>query len=112
MISQGEIWSVDLNPVRGHEQAGRRPVLVISVDGLNQGPAALAIVLPITTRQREIATRVAIEPPEGGLPERSFVICEQVRTISTERFGDRSGRVKRDTLERAVRMVWLLTRVP
>src|SRR5438128_11466126 len=46
---RGEVWLIDLNPVRGHEQAGRRPALVVSDDLFNQGPAGLVIVLPITS---------------------------------------------------------------
>ena len=51
--SRGEIWMVDLNPTRGHEQAGVRPALVVSVDTFNHGPAGLAVVLPVTSRLRE-----------------------------------------------------------
>ena len=47
--ARGEVWLADLNPVRGHEQAGRRPVLVVSEDLFNQGPAGLAVVLPLTS---------------------------------------------------------------
>ena len=43
--SRGEIWMVDLNPARGHEQAGYRPCLVVSVDLFNHGPAELVVVL-------------------------------------------------------------------
>ncbi len=44
---RGEIWLADLNPTRGHEQSGRRPVIVLSEDLFNNGPADLVIVLPI-----------------------------------------------------------------
>ncbi len=44
---RGDIWLVDLDPIRGHEQSGTRPALVISVDALNYGPAGLLVVLPI-----------------------------------------------------------------
>lgn len=74
----------------GREQRGRRPALVISVDGMNQGPVGLAIVVPLTPVSREeIPARVRIEPPEGGVRTTSFAICEQVRTISVERFVER-----------------------
>ena len=51
---RGEIWTVDLNPVRRHEQAGRRPCLVISDDIYKEGPAAKHIVLPLTSRNKAI----------------------------------------------------------
>ena len=47
--SRGEIWGADLNPVRGHKQAGVRPCLVVSTDAFNHGPAELVMVAPITT---------------------------------------------------------------
>ena len=65
--ARGEVWLVDLNPTRGREQAGRRPVLVVSVDTFNRGPADLVVILPITSRQKGIASHVAIDPPEGGV---------------------------------------------
>jgi mRNA interferase MazF len=46
--ARGEVWMVDFDPTKGHEQGGRRPALVVSVDVFNSGPAELVIVLPIT----------------------------------------------------------------
>ncbi|MDK2888931.1 MAG: mRNA interferase MazF [Thermoanaerobacter sp.] len=95
---RGEVWLVDLNPVRGHEQAGRRPALVISVDMFNSGPAELVVVLPITTKDKGIPLHVRIDPPEGGVKETSFVKCEDIRSVSTERLTVRLGRVSRDVM--------------
>jgi len=95
---RGEIWLVDLNPTRGHEQAGKRPALVISVDLFNSGPAELAVVLPITTRDKKIPLHVKVSPPEGGMKETSFVKCEDIRSVSTERLLARLGEVSRDTM--------------
>jgi len=89
--SRGEVWLVDLNPTRGHKQAGVRPALIISTDLFNHGPAGLVVVLPITTRQRGVPLHVAIEPPEGGLRERSFAKCEDIRSIASERLRERWG---------------------
>jgi mRNA interferase MazF len=100
MASRGEIWLSDLNPVRGHEQAGTRPVLVVSVDAFNHGPAQLVVVVPLTTRDREIPLRVPIEPPDGGRRETSFAMCEAVRSISTERLVRCWGIVEQPTLAR------------
>ncbi|OYV95604.1 MAG: growth inhibitor PemK, partial [Planctomycetia bacterium 21-64-5] len=47
---RGEVWTVNLDPVRGHEQAGTRPALIVSVNRFNHGPAGLVVVLPITSR--------------------------------------------------------------
>jgi mRNA interferase MazF len=98
--SRGEIWLAQLDPVTEHEHAGTRPVLIVSHDGLNHGPARIAVAVPLTTRSRRMPLRVAIGPPEGGLQQPSFAICEGVRSISTERLIRRFGRVTPDTLTR------------
>jgi mRNA interferase MazF len=96
---RGEIWSADLNPTRGHEQAGTRPVLVVSTDVYNDGPAGLVIVVPITRTDRRIPIHVVIEPPEGGITGRSVLLCDAVRSISTDRLvGEPWGRVAPGTL--------------
>jgi len=96
--SRGEIWLMDLNPVCGHEQAGRRPALVVSVDGFNHGPAGLVIVIPITTKDKGIPLHVGVFPPEGGLNEQSFIKCEDVRSVAKERLVRCLGRVEEGTL--------------
>ncbi|KUK11532.1 MAG: mRNA interferase [Clostridia bacterium 41_269] len=91
--ARGEIWLVDLNPTRGHEQAGKRPALVVSVDLFNFGPAELVVVLPITTKDKKIPLHVRVEPKESGLKETSFVKCEDIRSVSTERLIVKLGKV-------------------
>lgn len=90
---RGEIWWANLDPTLGREQRGTRPVLVVSHDALNRGPAELVIACPITTRDRRINSRVRLDPPEGGLLKTSFVITEQVRSISDARLKERIGAV-------------------
>ena len=96
---RGDIWLVNLDPTRGHEQRGNRPCLVVSVDPFNQGPADLVVVLPITTRKRGIPFHVEVHPPEGGLKEGSFVKCEDIRSVSKSRLSDRWGRVSWTTID-------------
>lgn len=96
--SRGEIWLIDLSPVRGHEPRGRRPALVISVDAFNWGPANLVIIIPVTAKAKGIPFHVEIDPPEGGLDRASFIKCEDVRSVSKERLANRLGRVSRGTL--------------
>ncbi len=79
------MWLVDLNPTRGHEQAGRRPGLVVSADAFNAGRAGVVFVVPFTTRGRGIPTHVEVRPPAGGLREPSWARCEDLRSISVER---------------------------
>ncbi len=96
--SRGDVWTVDLNPTQGHEQAGRRPGLVVSVDLFNHGPAGLVIMLPITTVAKSIPFHVEVSPPEGGLRQRSFVKCEDVRSVAKERLLRRHGAVSPQTM--------------
>ena len=96
--NRGEVWLVDLSPTKGHEQSGRRPGLVVSVDLFNHGPAGLVVLLPISTVAKGVPLHVQVNPPEGGLKQRSFVKCEDVRTISTRRLLDQRGTVSPRTL--------------
>ncbi len=96
--SRGDVWLVDLSPTRGHEQAGRRPALVVSVDLFNGGPAGLVVVLPITSKGKGVSFHVPVNPPEGGLRQVSFVKCEGVRSVSTERLIELYGVASSETL--------------
>jgi mRNA interferase MazF len=91
--ARGEVWLADLNPTRGHEQAGRRPVLVLSEDLFNRGPAGLVIALPMTSTWRGVPSHVPIDPPEGGVTRRTVILCEAVRSLSVGRLVAPWGRV-------------------
>ena len=82
---RGEIWLADLHPTRGREQSGRRPVLILSVDLFNAGPAELIVVLPVTSTIRDIPLQVTVEKGDGGLKNRSAILCEAIRSISRKR---------------------------
>ncbi len=96
--ARGDVWLVDLDPVRGREQAGRRPALVVSANQFNLGPIGLVVVVPMTTRRRNVPLHVEVVPPEGGVRETSFVKCEDVRSISVQRLVERWGNVGARTL--------------
>jgi mRNA interferase MazF len=98
VAARGEVWLVDLNPTRGHEQRGRRPALIVSTDQFNTGPVGLVVVVPMTTRERNVPLHVRVEAPEGGVRETSFAKCEDVRSISTERLEARWGAVSPQTM--------------
>jgi mRNA interferase MazF len=72
--------------------------MVVSDDILNAGPAEIVIVLPVTTTCRDIPLHVKVVPPKGGLREISFVMCDQIRTISKDRLTKRLGAVGEQTL--------------
>ncbi len=88
---RGEIWLADLNPTRGREQRGRRPVLVVSVDLFNAGPADLVIVLPLTSTRRGIPLHVEVRKGEGGTRNESVVMCEAIRSVAKQRLISKWG---------------------
>jgi mRNA interferase MazF len=100
-ILRGEIRWADLDPVRGHEQGGRRPVLVVSHDVFNSH-SGTAIVMAITSRPQCAGFPLSLKLEAAGLPKESWIKISQVRTISTERLGGRIGRAEADTLAQAI----------
>jgi mRNA interferase MazF len=96
--ARGEVWLADLNPTRGREQAGRRPVLVVSEDLFNRGPAGLVVVLPLTSALLGAPLHVAVQPPEGGLENESAILCDAARSVPVERLVTRWGAVGRSTM--------------
>jgi mRNA interferase MazF len=107
--NRGEIWSADLNPIRGHEQAGQRPVLIISTNIFNHGPADLVMILPLTRTNRRIPLHVPVLPPEGGLSDPRYILCDAVRSIAKERLGPQPwGKLTPATLERVDEILRLL----
>jgi mRNA interferase MazF len=95
---RGEIWNADLDPSRGREQAGKRPVLVVSTDRFNAGPAELVVVAPITSKGKGIPWHVPVCASEGGLRTESYIMSEIIRCISRERLAKRLGEVPSGTL--------------
>lgn len=96
--AKGQVWLVDLNPTRGHEQAGVRQVLIVSSDLLNASPADLVFAVPLTSRQRNVPTHVPVNPPEAGLNRRSFAKCEDLRSISKQRLARYLGVASSSTM--------------
>jgi mRNA interferase MazF len=99
---RGEIWLADMGTGHGHEQAGQRPVLVVSDDAFNAGLAGLVMVVPLSSkvaRSKTIPAHIQIVPPEGGLKTHSVLLCDQLRTISKDRLGkNRWGIVNSTTM--------------
>lgn len=91
-ILRGDIRWADLDPTKGREQAGRRPVLVISHDVFNERSGTV-IAMAITSQPQRAGFPVVLELTSGGLPKQSWVKISQVRTLSLERLGRRLGRV-------------------
>jgi mRNA interferase MazF len=96
--ARGDIWDVDLNSTKGREQAGRRPALIVSVGPFNQGPADLVVAIPLTRTERKVRWHVPVSPPEGGLADRSFIKCEDVRSLSKSRLARYRGHLSPVTI--------------
>ena len=90
-ILRGEIRWADLNPVRGHEQAGERPVLILSHDVFNERSGTV-IAVALTTQEPRAGFPLTLELSTSKLAKRSWVKVSQIRTLSTERIGRRVGR--------------------
>ncbi len=96
--ARGEIWDFNFDPTVGHEQAGSRPGLIVSVDIFNEGPAELVVAIPITRTQRKVRWHVPIRPPEGGLVAESYIQCEGLRSVSKQRLKRPRGRISEETM--------------
>jgi len=100
-ILRGEVYWADLNPVRGREQAGLRPVLVISHEVFN-ARSGTVIALAITSQPQRAGFPVVLTLETVRLPKPSWVKIGQVRTLSTERLGRKLGAVSTEELARVI----------
>jgi len=100
-ILRGEIRWADLNPVRGHEQAGERPVLVLSNDVFNERSGTV-IAVALTSQEPRAGYPLTHELTAAKLPKRSWVKINQIRTLSTERIGKRLGRATEEELAKVL----------
>ena len=85
-ILRGEIRWADLNPVRGHEQAGLRPVLILSHDIFNERSGTV-IAVAITSQTQKAGFPLTLELKSPNLPKKSWLKISQIRTLSVERIG-------------------------
>ena len=95
--AQRDVWLAQLDPIAGHEQAGTRPVVVISRDAFNAAGWGVCLCVPLSTRDRSSPLHVRVEPPEGGVRVASFALVDQVRTLDRSRLKDHWGAVKPET---------------
>lgn len=96
-ILRGEIRWADLDPVRGHEQAGRRPVLVLSHRIFNERSGTV-IAVALTSRPQRAGFPLTLELGGESLPKRSWVKISQIRTLSVQRIGKSLGSVTSEEL--------------
>ena len=87
-IERGSVYFVDLNPVEGREQAGYRPVLVLSIDAINKLPLVVTVVVGTKGKniRHDYPTNVRVSPEESGLPVETVFLCFQIRSLDPGRF--------------------------
>ncbi len=100
-ILRGEIRWADLNPVRGREQAGQRPVLILSHDVFNDRSGTV-IAVALTSKEPKAGFPLSIEPSARGLPKRSWVKISQIRTLAVERIGRRMAQTSAEEVSRVL----------
>jgi mRNA interferase MazF len=100
-ILRGDIWWADLNPVRGREQAGTRPVLIISHDIFNDRSGTV-IALAITSQPPAAGFPLTLELTSAALPKRSWVKISQIRTLSIERLSTKLSQVSPEELDQVI----------
>lgn len=97
-VKQGEIWYTNLNPTKGSEQAGHRPVVILSGNVVNSY-LTIVIAMPLTTKIKHYKGNIVLTPTEkNGLKEPSEVLIFHIRSISKERLNKKIGTVTTEEL--------------
>lgn len=99
-MKRGDLLWAAPDPHVGREQTGRRPVLIVSSDDALQTIPHVVTTVPLTTREKTWSTRVLVTGGKTGLDKPTWAICEQVRTISTQRLADPIGAADNATMRR------------
>ena len=100
-ILRGDILWADLNPTQGHEQAGLRPVLIVSEDIFNDRSGTV-IAIALTSQPRRAAFPLTLELSSPSLPKRSWAKISQIRTLSVQRLGKKMGKASPEELDMIV----------
>ncbi len=100
-ILRGDIYWADLNPVRGREQAGLRPVLILSHEIFNRRSETV-IAMAITSQPQKAGFPLTLGLPDEQLPKTSWVKISQVRTISVDRLGKKIAALDAEALSEVV----------
>lgn len=105
MNYQWNIFWADLNPIKGSEQAGIRPVLVISEEAVNQALPIVTIICLTSHKQwrKVYPIEVLLEPNDSHLPNSSIVMAHQIRSISKERLNDKCGFIQSEEVKEKIR---------
>lgn len=97
-ILRGEVWWADLNPVWGREQAGERPVLILSHTVFN-ARSGTVIAVALTSQPPSAGFPLTFELTDPWLPKRSWVKISQIRTLSVQRLSNKLGSLAPEELD-------------
>jgi mRNA interferase MazF len=100
-ILRGDVYWADLNPTRGPEQSGSRPVVIISKDLFNDRSGTV-IAMAITSQPQRAGFPLTLELTETSLPKQSWVKISQIRTLSTERLGKKISRLQPEIVSQLI----------
>ena len=100
-ILRGEIRWANLNPVRGNEQSGLRPVLILSHDIFNERSGTV-IAVAITSQPQKAGFPLTLELKSANLPKKSWLKISQIRTLSIERIGKVIGKASLEELNQTI----------
>jgi mRNA interferase MazF len=100
-ILRGEIRWADLNPTRGNEQSGLRPVLVLSHDVFNDRSGTV-IATALTSQPQKAGFPLTMPIESAALSKKSWIKISQIRTLSVERIGSKIGTISSEEMMRVV----------
>jgi mRNA interferase MazF len=103
VIQRGDIYFVDLNPIKGREQSGKRPVLVLSNDTINKLPLVVTVVVGTKGENitRDYPTNVRVSSEDSGLPMETVFLCFQIRSLDPGRFPEEpAGKLPDEIMEK------------
>ncbi len=108
LLKRGEVWLANLDPIRGSEQAGIRPVIIFQNDIVSQF-STTTIAIPLTTNQRRASLPICllIKQGDGGLPQDSVALCFQIRVLDRIRLTRRLGQLSAETITQLEEVVLL-----
>lgn len=113
-VRRGDVYDAELDPTVGSEQAGRRPVVIVSRNAINDNTDRV-IGIPCTTYRpgrRMPASRVRLYAPDGGLTVDSLALCDQVRTLAQSRLGRRRGTLSPSAMDEIDRALLIALDLP
>jgi mRNA interferase MazF len=99
LVERGDVWWADLNPTRGREQNGIRPILVISCNALNRNSGTV-ICVPLTSSEPRAGFPLTLEVTSTDLPKRSWAKISQIRVLSIDRLTDKIATIESSELNK------------